>query len=149
MLDVMKKEDSTTVKPVKTQVPLDASFVHLSPPPPRRASYRNHARSSSIHSKNNNNSNNNIHYDETLTSLYEEEEEDYNDSPFFNSGILRTHKYMTSLLKVTEKSIQNFNDNNSKGTGSDETIIRNGAVHDCNDRGGDDLICLCDNDIQR
>ena len=43
-------------------------------------------------------------------SLSENEEVVYNDSPFFNNGILSTHKHMTSLLKVTEKSLQNYNE---------------------------------------
>ncbi len=148
-------EESITIQSVKkNQLPLDASFVHLSPPR-RRASYRNHNFKNSSNNyvrggiiNNVHSSSKNTHYNESLgASLYEE---DYSDSPFFNNGILSTHKYMTSLLQVTEKSLQNFNKNDTTGTFSVEHSNESVKDVDCRSgRDGDDLICLCDNDIQR
>ena len=86
----------------QNQRPLDASFVHLSSPPSRTikndvnlvhvpSSKRNNIKSSGDGSN-----------EKNYAIL---NDNDYHDSPLFNNGILSTHKYMTSLLQVTEQSL--------------------------------------------
>lgn len=56
-----------------------------------------------------------------------------NDSILFNHGLLRTHQYVSSLLKVTEENLQLGGQDENKSDG-------------CND---EEQICLCNSCIQR
>ena len=64
-----------------------------------------------------------------------------NDNILFNHGLLRTHQYISSLLKVTEDNLSiEVTNNNNNGNGGD---------NNSDNADNKEIICLCNDCIQK
>ena len=139
---IQDEETSTHSPHPGGQRPMDASFVHLSSPP---RTFKNDVNLVHVPSskRKNTNSNGESSSEKNHAMLYDNY---YYDSPLFNNGILSTHKYMTSLVQVTEQSLENYSKTEHNRLGEEGNNREEGFGNSDSDNNSN---FLCEACIQR